>query len=517
MNILTSKLIKAHLPCPSCDSSDAYSEYDDGHGYCFSCLQYFKSKEELISEDTFTYEYIPIRGLSKEALSFYDIKTKINIEGKPVSLGFRYPNGNYKIRLLDRKEFYSKGSTTKAGLFGQDRFSEGSNKYVVITEGEFDAVSIWQVLKLPAVSVSSSATAYADCVYSRSWLSSFERIYICFDTDRPGQQATERVAKLFDFHKVYILKLSRKDANEYLQHGEAEELRNIWWNAKQYKPESIISSLNEFEDALRKPPTPSIPYPFQKLNEMTYGIRTGESVLITAQEGIGKTEIMHAIEYSILTGSKENVGAIFLEETAKRHLQALAGLHLRTPVHLPAYDGSIDQTVRAVEEIVGGDNRLFMYTHYGNESSELLLDTIRFLVTACGCRYILLDHITMAVTGSATEDERRELDYLSTRLEMMVVELDFSLIIVSHVNDDGRTRGSRNISKICNTRIDCYRELLDNDDIIKRTVTFVVSKNRFGGKTGSAGAAIFDIDTYSWKEADNDNCIRITEDRNRIF
>ena len=26
--------------CPFCDSSDAFTLYDDGHGYCFSCGGY---------------------------------------------------------------------------------------------------------------------------------------------------------------------------------------------------------------------------------------------------------------------------------------------------------------------------------------------------------------------------------------------------------------------------------------------------------------------------------------------
>jgi len=42
---------------------------------------------------------------------------------------------------------------------------------------------------------------------------------------------------------------------------------------------------------------------------------------------------------------------------------------------------------------------------------------------------------------------------------MMVKELDFALIVVSHVNDDGLTRGSRNISKIADIRLDLYRIL----------------------------------------------------------
>jgi hypothetical protein len=83
---------------------------------------------------------------------------------------------------------------------------------------------------------------------------------------------------------------------------------------------------------------------------------------------------------------------------------------------------------------------------------------------------------------------------------MMVKELDFALILVSHVNDDGLTRGSRNISKICDIRINLHRDVLSNDPIIRRTTNVIVGKNRFCGRTGPAGQLLFDPATYSLKE-----------------
>jgi hypothetical protein len=106
----------------------------------------------------FTYEYLPWRGVSKETMAFYDCKTKINAEGEPVALGFRYPNGSYKIRNIAEKDFYTEGKISEAGLFGRDKFSSGGSKAVVITEGELDALSYWQILRTPVVSVQSSSS-----------------------------------------------------------------------------------------------------------------------------------------------------------------------------------------------------------------------------------------------------------------------------------------------------------------------------------------------------------------------
>jgi hypothetical protein len=113
---------------------------------------------------------------------------------------------------------------------------------------------------------------------------------------------------------------------------------------------------------------------------------------------------------------------------------------------------------------------------------------------------VLLDHITLGCSGTQGEDERKALDYLSNRLEMMVKELNFGLIFVSHVNDLGQTRGSRNISKIADIRIDLSRDLTAIDNTKRNTTKLVVSKNRFCGKTGPAGKLLFDPLTYKLTE-----------------
>ena len=482
--------------------------WDDGHGYCFSCQTYFPSERHGTSANTkeYTYEYVSWRGVSRETMEFFGTKTKVNEDGKPISIYFKFPNGSNIIRKIEDKEFYTEGDISKAGLFGRDKFSAGSHKYVTICEGALDAHSLYQILKAPVVSVRSSTTAASDAGLDRSWLSSFERIYLCFDNDRAGREAAASVARLFDYNRVFQVKLTkRKDANEYLMAGEAEELKHIWWNSSHYLPETIVSSFDEFEEILNAPDQWGFPYPWKTLSDMTYGIRTSESVLITAMEGVGKTEFMHALEYKFLTETDENVGSIFLEEPKRRHLQAIASLKLGRPAHIPSDDLKQIDIVAAVREVVQKSDRYHLYNHFGTVDPELLLDSIRFLVTSRGCRRIFCDGITLGVSGLQGEDERKALDYLTNRTEMMVKELDFSFIFSSHVNDNFQTRGSRNISKVADIRIDLSRDLTNSDNTIRNTTNIIVSKNRFCGKTGPAGQLLFNPNTYSYMETANDN------------
>lgn len=490
-----------HLPCSKCGSSDALSVHEDGHSYCFSCNTYFGDKDTNTNmEQEFTYEYLPWRGVTADTFKYYEAKTQIRTDGKPDSIRFKYSGDYTKCRRLDTKTFYSEGVATP-GLFGIDKFSAGSSKFVTLTEGELDACSLYQVIRTPVLSVRSASSGLGDVTIHRSWLNAHERIYLAFDGDTAGKELTAKVAKLFDYSKVYHVKFTKhKDANDYLRHGDGEELKHLWWNSKKYVPENIISSLDEFASILKKKQEPGVPFPWDTLTKMTYGIKTSESVLITAMEGVGKTEVMHNIEYKLLKETDANVGAIYLEEPKQRHLRAIAGIELRKPVHLPDTDATEDQILSALTKVIRVSDRLFLYSHFGSDDAGILLDTIRFLVSGCGCRYILFDHLTMAVSGLAGENERIALDHLCTQLEMMVKELDFSLIMVSHVNDQGQTRSSRMASKIADIRLDLYRDILNPDPTIRNRIDMSISKNRFYSSTGSAGSILFDPLTYTYSE-----------------
>lgn len=489
-----------HIPCPVCPSSDAYVVYEDGHGYCFACNHY-KPREGRISDKDCTYEYMAHRGINKETFQFYDVKTKIDADGKPISLGFVYPNGSVKVRELP-KGFHSVGDISKAGLFGRNKFGPGSNRSITITEGELDALSLYQVLKSPVVSVRSSGSAKLDASIDRSYLNSFERIYLAFDGDEPGRSAAAEVAKLFDYNKVYDVRFGNvlKDANDYLKSGDEVGLRTTWWNAKKFLPDNLLSSLEDFEKELLKPVKHGINIPFPTWNSMTYGLRTGEVVLVTAKTGVGKTQVMHQLLHNLLKETDDAVGAIFIEESKQRLLQAVAGVELKRPVHLP--DSGVEPTdvVSAVKQVVRSDDRLYVYNHFGTDSPDTILDTIRFLVTARGCRWIMFDLISLAVTGLGGDREREALEYLSARLEILTQELDFGLIMVSHVNDYDQTRGSRMIEYNCHIRVHLSRDVTSDSDRSRRTTNVTIFKNRPTSKSGPAGQLLFDPLTHTLSE-----------------
>lgn len=519
-----SKLLRAHLPCPDCGSSDALAEYED-NSYCYSCKKHtWKNTEENkkeeksilesfmdILKDKFTYQQIGWRGISKETFKAYGCRFKIAEDGTPISVVMPYGVNASKERRISTKEFYSQGDMHDASLFGMDKFSAGEAKAITITEGELDALSVFQMLgsKYPAVSVRSSSSARRDCERSRDYINSFERIYLAFDNDEPGQRAVREVAQLFDVSKVYHVKFTKyKDANEYLVNGEEKEFTNIWWSSRPYLPKGLVADYQSIEDILRKEGNQAqASYPFSTLQEMTYGIRSKEIVLLLAPEKVGKTEVMRCIEHHLLKTTDSNIGIIHLEEEEKRSVQGLIGYELGVPCHLPDAGVSVEDQLAAYRALTKRDGRVHFYSHFGSDDPDNILDIIRYLVTVCHCQYVFLDHITMLVTGYENDDERKKLDYISTRLAMMTRELDFTLFMVSHVNDDGKTRGSRNISKVADLIVSLDRNIEGESFEERNKTRLTVRGNRYAGLSGPAGCLMFDPKTFKLSE------YKLTEDK----
>lgn len=512
-----SNLVLAHLPCETCGSSDALSTYDDGHSFCFSCGDHKKGVDtdiftchstlnRMSSEadlTDYTLQYIGQRGISVDTFKKYSVKCRVSPSGEPIAFQYPYGSQALKVKTLN-KDITTEGDfRNHDGLFGQENFGPGSANAVTITEGEEDCLAAFQMLgsKYPCVSIKGATSARRDCERAFKWLNSFEKIYICFDNDIAGEKAARSLQGLFDGNKVYHVKLGLKDANEYLKNDKAGEFTKAWWNAKNYLPQGVINSFDDIENILKSEDNKAIAtYPFPSLQDMTYGIRSKELVLFTALEKVGKTEIIRAIEHHLLKTTDYNIGIIHLEEQEKRSVQGLVSYELGVASHLPDAGVNPSDTLAAYKSLVKRDGRLHFYKHFGSDDPDNILDVIRYLVGVQHCKFIFLDHITMLVTGFENEDERTKLDYLSTKLAMMTRELDFTLFLVSHVNDNGQTRGSRNISKVADLLLHLDRDIEAESYDLRNQTKLICRGNRFASSSGPAGILWFNAKDFTVKE-----------------
>lgn len=528
-----SKFVK-HIACDECGSSDGNSLYDDDHTYCHVCHTYKKSDGTIDKSkkmtptttrinfyDNATTNAINNRGISQATCLSYGVKQD------PLGNKHYYPyydaDGTMvavKTRSVADKQFSIAGEFKDAILFGQQNFAK-AGRYLTICEGELCAMSAYQMMgsKYACVSVRNGAqAALKDCKANYEWMDSFEHIIISFDADEPGQKAAKEVAELFG-GKAKIMKHKQgfKDSSDYLQKNATKEFNDAWWQAEAFVPDGIISAISLIED-LKKPLTQApVLYPWEGLNKLLYGIRPAELVTLAAGSGLGKSTILRELVSHILNNTDEKVGLAFLEETPERTMRGLLGLEINKKIHLPDAVYSpheIDEVYNRLDL----ENRVFLWNHFGSNAIENVLNRLRYFVKALGCKYLVLDHLSILISDQSAGDERKNIDMVMTKLRTFVQEVNCSLLLVSHlkrpegksledgaVTSLGMLRGSGSIAQLSDAVIGAERNS-QADDIIERNTTRVrVLKSRYTGYTGHACSLFYDDFTGRLREVKEDN------------
>ena len=513
-----------HEPCPSCGSKDNLGRYTDGHGHCFGCGYYeygdgtISNKKPPVNPSIPEYyeatvDPLTARQITSETCGKYGVRVG-SYHGKKVHFYPYYRDNQViacKVRDKD-KNFSFIGDSSNPPLFGQNLWSTG--KKIIITEGEIDCLTVSQLQgnKWPTVSVPNGASGARKSISKNlEYFDGFEEIILMFDMDEPGQKAARECAELFQPGKAKIASLPLKDPNECLLAGKGAEVISAIWNAKEYRPDGIISGQDLWAEVLKEDVKATVGYPWAALNQKTGGLRMGELVTITAGSGIGKSAIVREIAHHLIKEG-QTVGMLMLEENPKRTALGLMGIELNKPIHIDRGDLDEEQVRKAFDATIGS-GRVYLYNHFGSSAIDNLISRIRFLSRGCGCQWIILDHLSIVVSGLGDGDERRLIDNAMTYLRTLVEETGVGLILVSHLkrpegnrgHEEGATtslsqlRGSHAIAQLSDIVIGLERNQQDAE--AANTTTLRVLKNRFSGDTGLAGELYYNRETGRLTEA----------------
>ena len=282
---MSSGWASTHHACSVCPSSDGASTNHDGWTTCFSCGERYNSGESynnvitdnvgVTSMEVGRGRHQMLRSITQATCERYGI----SVDGDDVIFEYRDKDNlvcAQKVRIGSKDNQRSFGIWGDGVLFGQHLFNKGG-RYVTITEGEYDAASVYQMSgsKYPAVSIKNGAqSALKDCKDQYEWLDSFDNIIVCFDSDEAGTTAAKEVASLFA-GKARIVKHHPdfKDANEYLERSRGDDFKAAWWAAEIHTPDGIIAGKSLWDSVNTPVEKASVQYPWSGLNDLTYGIR----------------------------------------------------------------------------------------------------------------------------------------------------------------------------------------------------------------------------------------------------
>jgi twinkle protein len=472
------------------------------------------------------------RGINAQTCEYFGVVSELaETDGSTVT-GYLFPIFNnkstdkptaYKKRTLD-KSFAIYGSEKTPALFGQNKAPRTKTLY--ITEGEIDALTVYQCLKENAgsgyehlhpavVSIPNGAGAASRAIADNlHFINNYDKIVVAFDSDEPGQKATDEVCRLIG-SKAHVAKLGTfKDPNEMYVAGRARDLKaSLVFNPEKYMPAGIATVSDLIDEACALP-TYGLSYPWPSLTDLTYGLKEGLLIGIAAGVGIGKTDWFSQLSAHLIEEHDEAIALFKLEEPPSRSLKAIAGKIAGVPFHRPDVD--FDQS--ELRNNIGAlDGKVYCYNHFGYKEWGSIKADIRVL-RAYGVKYFLIDPLTALIAHA--EDEYKALNEMMEEMASLTQELGITIFYSSHLNPpprgaksheeggavkEAQLTGSRAMIRwshyIFGLQRNKHANLEDGspDYEERNTTKFVLLKDREYGNTGHFNIA-YDPDTTRYLE-----------------
>ena len=450
-------------------------------------------------------------------------------------------------------------------LFGQNKCSTNKNQKIYYAEGEGDCVAIRRSLldslkgtkyegKISPNVVSlncGAGNASQSTLHNEDFLRSFAQIVSLMDNDcatelerlkgvKKGAEATEDIASALLADNFFVIEYPDKikDPRQWIKEDSKGFAKKATWELKKFSPEKIVDCESVSVSELRKKKKNGIPLRnLKKLQNTTKSPIKGELWTLCAPSGAGKSTISREIEFDIASylvnglietehlkddefmvsddgkvrlkdyEQSEKIGIIRLEEDKEETINSLyamdIGVETKSFVEDPEQYLSEEEHQQLHDKWIQQDV-LKILDHFGSMKIETLISKLKQMV-AFGCRWFIIDHFSMLVSGMRTGNDVKELDIIMTELAAFCKQYGVFILGISHISrkkidppkdKDGNLqaffvpvrkedmRGSAALEQLSWVVI-----MLEPEELPDRSrgrVRLVVGKNRRGKKLGYA-------------------------------
>lgn len=315
-----------------------------------------------------------------------------------------------------------------------------------------------------------TANAVDTFAHNEKFIREYEKIVLGLDNDeatarekehriKKGKEATDDVAGFLLSDNIYVARYPNerndpngvKDIRDIYKKGKWMDIWNMFAKAQdKYVPDKLIGLERISIENLRKKKKDGVPLPcFPRLYELTRGPRTGELWTLTGPSGAGKSTFSRKIEYAIieylrnmdiprLDGWKENekIAIIRLEEDEEESVNSLYAEELKIDPKAFVADPEqflTDEQHLAIHQRWIAEDKVKIFDHFGSIPTDQLLQKLKQMVFLDGCRWIILDHLSMVISGLKSDNERRDLDNIMTELAAFCKKYDVFILSISHM------------------------------------------------------------------------------------
>jgi len=480
---------KINHDCGSSDGLQVFEEDGAYSGFCFACRTYIpdpygdnpptkqhpvqvKTPAQIQAEldiiSTYPVANLHDRHLNKQTLEHFGVKVGLSEQDGSTITSHFYPyrtdNGpisGYKCRIVEGKVMFTIGSTKGADLFGWREAITSGSKRLYITEGEIDAMTVWQVLmrkikegpeqyrhQVPAVVslVNGSSSARKGLTENATAIrNSFKEVVLVFDQDEAGEKATADAIK--SYPKATSVVVPGKDPNDCLVSGHKDAL----WKALVFqaaKPKNTrIRNIRDFIEDVKLPVKRGLSMPFEKLDQMTRGLRWSEVYYLGAGVKMGKSDLLNALAVWFMTEHKLHILVAKPEEALKhtsKHMYGKAVGKIMYDADIPINPDDVDEADLLLED------RCHVIEQYQELQWAVLKQDIEEAINEFGVKIVFIDPITNLTLGMGSSDVNTMLGAIAQDIAMLAKEREIAVFMFCHLKSpdsgDSHERGGRVMS-----------------------------------------------------------------------
>lgn len=411
------------------------------------------------------------------------LQVAVNADGRIVKEG----KDNYTQMRFNKKRKYDrlKDLCIKYGLRFNDRGFNNQEQYEII---------VWP---------KSGVKRYTDNFYSASE----EQLHIIFDEMRYWDGTTIHGLRYFSKYKQDI---------DFIQFaGAACGMRgNVYEDSKQIYELSFtkqtmvgVGGKNSKDNIKVLHTTNKFKYCFTMPNK-TWIARRNNKIFVTHNTGLGKSTCLRELGLHIAKAESKKtsvIANIFLEENYGFTAESYIAMNANIPEYkLEENPELLSNTL--FEEGKAIVSNMGFYNHFGSLDSKRLFNLFDYLVVAKGVNIIMLDHISLLMSGMRSESgegERRDIDLLMTNLRSFSERTRTTIVAATQLKrkkgsysegeeiTEADSRGSGAIEHISDVIFSLNVDTQSNNP---NDAQIKVIKNRITGQKGNA-----DLITYNSK------------------
>ncbi|MDI6726128.1 MAG: DnaB-like helicase C-terminal domain-containing protein [Smithellaceae bacterium] len=387
----------------------------------------FAAHERLLQDKEALVYVTQARVISLEAIRHFRLGLSVDTEGKrwlAIPHFHKSLPVNIKYRSLPPAEkAFRRVAGCPSVLFNGDAIGEA--KELFLTEGEIDAVTLWDQGTQNVAAVTTGAGSFDPAWIDQ--LKPLKRIYLLYDPDEPGQKGAREAARRLGYERCFnVLLPAGQDVNEFFRTGhDIFEFQALVKASRPFDVAGIIpfsEGLKQLSEEKRLPEaatglTTGLT-PVDRI--IKQGLQGGELIVLSAPPKTGKTSFALQI---VCGNALQDLPALFfcLEMKPLRVVRKIIQAHTRSEEIGPA---ELEMT-----RIAYKGKPLYLGYAAQKPTLETVIGTLRAAIQRYGLKLVAFDHLHFLVR--TTINQVQEIGLAVQAFKFLAEEMEIPIILIA--------------------------------------------------------------------------------------